>query len=127
MSYLQDKSPKAIADAIKVKHRNFKSWLFALWKNAGEEIWNNPDATPQQLLAEFGPDAGEMFDMSESIGQMHYKITGQPYTPVPPGYEYERDEDGNVRITKEPPAPEPEPEIPEPEEESNESSPETES
>lgn len=80
--------------------------LIQQWEQGFDALWNNPQATPEEILAEMGTDAAEVFELSTAmIGLMsnilpsklpdewtriQAKIAAKPATTV--------NEDGTVTI-----------------------------
>lgn len=67
-------------------------------------LWNNPDATPQEILAELGPKAAEVFQLSAALVQ--FLMTIDPtFVPQVPPLPFTIHEDGTVTIDEDPPPP----------------------
>jgi hypothetical protein len=75
---------------------------------AGQNLlWANPDATPKDVLAEFGTEAVQLFQLSniavEAINAVA-SITGGPQigSIVPPDVHYTLHADGTITLTNAP-------------------------
>lgn len=61
-------------------------------------VWNNPyDLTPQEVLDEFGTDAGYLFTLSEQI-QTILKTVDSDYRLLTTPNEYVKNSDGTVIV-----------------------------
>ncbi len=60
-------------------------------------LWNNPKATPQEILDEYGIEAAELFAFSLQIQTMATSIDPGYVALVPP-YEYTINGDGTVTV-----------------------------
>jgi hypothetical protein len=66
-------------------------------KTGFDSIWNNPDATPQEVLDTFGTEACILFDASSKT-QEFIKSLDPNYTPLVPNKEFTINEDGTVTV-----------------------------
>jgi hypothetical protein len=60
-------------------------------------LWNNPKASPQEILDEYGTDAAELFSFSLQIQTMA-KAIDPTYVRLVSPYEYTINPDGTVTI-----------------------------
>ena len=60
-------------------------------------LWNNPKATPQEILDEYGTDAAALFSFSSQIQTMATAIDSGFVALVPP-YNYTVNGDGTVTV-----------------------------
>ena len=61
------------------------------------QLWNNPKASPQEILDEYGTDAASLFSFSSQIQTMAASIDSS-YVPVVPPYEYTIKPDGTITV-----------------------------
>lgn len=73
-----------------------------LFADCGRFVWANPRTTPQQALDAFGPDAVELFKLSDAYCAMVQAYTGQAVSVVPAGWNYAINPDGTVTVTQQP-------------------------
>jgi len=60
-------------------------------------LWNNPKATPQEILDQYGTDAAELFSFSLQIQTMA-KAIDPGYVPLVSPYEYTINRDGTITV-----------------------------
>jgi len=60
-------------------------------------LWNNPKATPQEILDQYGEEAGALFAFSSQIQAMATAIDSGFVALVPP-YNYTINPDGTVAV-----------------------------
>jgi len=60
-------------------------------------LWNNPKATPQEILDEYGTDAASLFSFSLQIQTMA-KAIDPGYVPLVSPYEYTINRDGTITV-----------------------------
>jgi phosphoglycolate phosphatase-like HAD superfamily hydrolase len=126
---IQDPTPAKTRQALQIKRgvAQLAEHLIISWNQSFDKLWNNPRATPAELLEELGTDAAEVFQLSAATVQFLATIlTGRRQAEldlilakvqsIPP---FTVHQDGSITLdpVAEPePDPEPEPEPdPEPE------------
>lgn len=59
----------ALRATTQIKNRTARlaETIIREWEHSWDAIWNNPAATPEEVLAELGTDAGEAFELSGAI------------------------------------------------------------
>jgi hypothetical protein len=63
-------------------------------------VWNNKGATPQQVLAALGTDAGQLFVLSEKLADILTTAGATDIaTAVPASWTYVANADGSVAVT----------------------------
>lgn len=91
---------------IKNRAARLAETIIREWEHGFDALWNNPQATPAEVLAELGTDAAEVFELSsttcqfiaailsgrldEKLAAIQAKIAAKPATTV--------HEDGSVTI-----------------------------
>lgn len=103
-----DSISPAIRTASEIKNRaaRLAKTIIREWEHGFDELWNNHEATPEEILAELGTDAAEVFELSsatcqfmatilperldEKLVAIQAKIAAKPATTV--------HEDGSVTI-----------------------------
>jgi hypothetical protein len=60
-------------------------------------LWNNPKATPQEILDQYGVDAAALFSFSSEIQTMA-KAIDPGYVPLVSPYEYTINPDGTITV-----------------------------
>ena len=69
---------KRIATRIVNQTARSANQLIQSWEQGFDALWNNPNATPEEILAEMGTDAGEVFELSTAmIGLMANVLPGK--------------------------------------------------
>lgn len=61
------------------------------------QIWNNPNATPQEIIDGFGADAIQLFIFSSGIQQMLAGAEAD-YEPLVPPYEHTISQEGVITV-----------------------------
>jgi hypothetical protein len=61
----------ALRATTQIKNRTARlaETIIREWEHAFDALWNNPAATPEQVLAELGTDAAEAFELSGATVQ----------------------------------------------------------
>ena len=61
----------ALRATTQIKNRTARlaETIIREWEHAFDALWNNPNATPEQVLAELGTDAAEAFELSGATVQ----------------------------------------------------------
>ena len=112
MSILKQNHSDPISPALRattqIKNRaaRLAETIIREWEHGFDALWNNPQATPAEILAELGTDAAEVFELSsatfqfmaailsgrldEKLADIQAKIAEKPATTV--------HEDGSVTI-----------------------------
>jgi hypothetical protein len=112
MSILKQNHSDPISPALRattqIKNRaaRLAETIIREWEHGFDALWNNPQATPAEVLAELGTDAAEVFELSsatcqfmaailsgrldEKLADIQAKIAAKPATTV--------HEDGSVTI-----------------------------
>ena len=74
--------------------------LKANYLQSYNSVWNNPDATPDKIVAAFGTSAVELFTISAATAQLLYAcgITDIPLT-MPSGWNFQANQDGSITLT----------------------------
>ena len=62
-------------------------------------VWNNPNATPQQVVAAFGTNAASLFQLSSLLCGLIGSVTGTTPNPVPAGWTITASADGTITLT----------------------------
>ena len=74
----------------------------------GNDFWQNPRFTPEEMAVEYGAELGDLFRLSTIMGQTIYQATGIVINQIPPGYNAVPNPDGTVTVSKLPdPSPPP--------------------
>lgn len=66
----KETSAERSARLIKTRIKDVSLQLTDNWEWGFDEIWHNPDASPQDVLAALGTDAAEVFEFSTALLQM---------------------------------------------------------
>jgi hypothetical protein len=112
MSILKQNHSNPVSPALRattqIKNRaaRLAETIIREWEHGFDALWNNPQATPAEVLAELGTDAAEVFELSaatvqfmaailsgrldEKLAAIQAKIEAKPATTV--------HEDGSVTI-----------------------------
>jgi hypothetical protein len=112
MSILKQNHSDPVSPALRattqIKNRaaRLAETIIREWEHGFDALWNNPQATPAEILAELGTDAVEVFELSsvtcqfmaailsgrldEKLADIQAKIAEKPATTV--------HEDGSVTI-----------------------------
>jgi hypothetical protein len=62
-------------------------------------VWNNPNATPQQVCDALGTGAANLFALSALLCDLLGGITGTTPNPVPAGWTVTANDDGTITLT----------------------------
>lgn len=87
---------------LKRKMRSINEPLSSLLTQALSVVWENPlDATPQEVVDQFGTDAVSLFTVAGLAAQIIAVATAtSPIPLVPSGYSVVQNQDGTVTITQ---------------------------
>ena len=67
-SHIQQVEPAVrAARNVKQSTSQLANSLVSNWIQGFDKIWNNPRATPEEILAELGTDAGEVMELSTEL------------------------------------------------------------
>jgi hypothetical protein len=73
--------------------------LNGLLTDGSDLVWNNSGATPQQVVAAFGTNAANLFQLSGLLCGLIGTISGTAPNPVPTGWTITANSDGSVTLT----------------------------
>jgi hypothetical protein len=73
--------------------------LNSLLTDGSDLVWNNSDATPQQVVAAFGTNGASLFQLSGLLCGLIGAITDTTPNPVPSGWTITANTDGSVTLT----------------------------
>lgn len=100
---------KMAAQQILRQARSLFQLILTHHKQGYRMVWNNPRATPEEVIAALGTDAVEVFSLSSQLGTLLAAAVGNDMkkivehgipTGVPEGYSYKANEDGTITLSK---------------------------
>lgn len=93
---------KIAARQLIIQARNLYGQLVNTFNSGAKTFWANPRATPEEIAAELGTDAAELFRLHGKIGSLLNEID---ISAIIDGLnvigEFEYNEDGTIKIIKE--------------------------
>lgn len=90
---------KAILEAQRIVafNKDFLENIIINHKNGFDMVWNNTNATPQEILNVFGTNAYKLFEASFAVQQLITEIKPD-YAPLVPPRTYTINQDGTVVV-----------------------------
>jgi hypothetical protein len=70
------------------------------YTKAYDLVWNNPNATPDKIVASMGTNAVKIFESSAAMGQLLKNAGADVPTTMPTGWNFQANPDGSVTLTK---------------------------
>ena len=98
---------QTIANQIIMSGNQLYQQMLRQYTNSYNQVWDNPMATPDVIVAAMGTNAQKVFTLA--AGMAAYLVsagavdsTGAPIIPVtmPSGWNYQANSDGSVTLTK---------------------------
>ncbi len=91
----------AAATQVKVAGNQLFQMMLRTYVSSYNQVWNNPLATPPQIVAAMGTDAVKLFTLSAVLAQLLTTAgaTGIPLT-MPTGWSFVPNDDGSVTLTR---------------------------
>lgn len=75
--------------------------MIQVFNTSSRLIWNNTQASPEEMFTAFGTDAAQLFVMSGAIITLANTVAGVSLpSPVPPNYSFTINNDGSVTLSQ---------------------------
>ena len=100
---------KQAAQQILRQARSLLQLILSHHKQGFRQVWDNPRATPEEVVAALGTDAAEVFALSGQLSTLLAAAVGNDMKKiielgipvgVPENYTYKVNEDGTLTLTK---------------------------
>lgn len=83
---------------MRERNTNALAFLKTVLELCMNDVWENPDFTPQEVFNGFGTDASQLFTSAQKLIEI-ITLEDPDYVPPSPTKPYTINEDGTVTIT----------------------------